>query len=68
MSPVWIIEGGARSADPVLAERDLAERKLSALADAVKEHEDGVRRERPDARPQDVQLYDRLREIETLSA
>jgi hypothetical protein len=66
LSPVWISEGGARSPDPA-AERDLAERKLSALAEAVKEHEDGVRRERPDARPQDLQLYDRLREIETLS-
>jgi hypothetical protein len=67
MSPVWIIEGGARSADPA-AERDLAQRKLSALADAVKEHQEELRREAPDARPQDRQLYDRLREIEALSA
>ena len=67
MSPVWIIEGGARSADPA-AERDLAQRKLAALADAVKEHADEMSREAPDARPQDRQLYDRLREIEALSA
>jgi hypothetical protein len=63
MTPVWIFEGGARSPDPV-AEREVAERKLSALAAAVKEHEDEVRRETPAARRQDLQLYDRLREIE----
>ena len=64
MSPVWIIEGGTRSADPA-AERDLAERKLSALADAVKEHQEELGREAPESRPQDRQLYDRLREIES---
>jgi hypothetical protein len=62
MSPVWIIEGAAPAADPV-AERNLAERKLAALADAVREHERDIVGDAPTARPQDHSLYHRLREI-----
>jgi hypothetical protein len=61
MSPVWIFEG-SRTPDPV-AERNLVERKLTALVDAIKQHENEVRRE-PAPRPQDHQLYERLRDIE----
>ena len=42
MSPVQIIEG-SRKLDPV-SERNLAERRFSALAAAVREHEANVRR------------------------
>ena len=61
MSPVRMIEG-SRKLDPV-SERNLAERRFSALAAAVREHEANVRRRRvPDA-PQDQALYRRLRQI-----
>ena len=62
MSPVWIIEGAAPPMDPI-AERNVAERKLAALADAVREHERDIGPRAPDARPQDHHLYHRLREI-----
>jgi hypothetical protein len=61
MSPVWIIEGTA-SRDPE-AERDLATRRLAALTEAVKQHEEEMRRSAPDVRPQDLHLYGRAREI-----
>ena len=62
MSPVWIIEGTAPDADPV-AERNAAERKLAALADAVREHERDLVRDVPEPRPQDHHLYHRMHEI-----
>jgi hypothetical protein len=62
MSPVWIIEGAAPPMDPV-SDRDLAERKLTALADAVREHERDIAVDYHEARPQDRHLYHRLREI-----
>lgn len=61
MSPVWMIEG-ARKLDPV-SERNLAERRFSALAAAVREHEASVRRRQHSLRTQDAQLYRRLRQI-----
>ena len=61
MSPVQIIEG-ARTLDPV-TERKLAERRFSALAAAVREHEANVRRREFSIRPQDQALYRRLRQI-----
>jgi hypothetical protein len=61
MSPVQIIEG-ARKLDPV-SERNLAERRFSALAAAVREHEANVRRREFQMRPQDQALYRRLRQI-----
>ena len=42
MSPVWMIEG-TRKLDPV-SERNQAERRFSALAAAVREHEASTRR------------------------
>ncbi len=62
MSPMTIIEG-SRKLDPV-SERNLAERRFSALAAAVREHEASVRRRQlGKLRPQDASLYRRLRQI-----
>jgi hypothetical protein len=61
MTPVWIIEGATRR-DPE-AERDQATRRLAALAEAVRQHEEEVRRDAPEVRPQDLYLYGRAREI-----
>ena len=61
MSPVQIIEG-SRKLDPV-SERNQAERRFSALAAAVREHEATVRRREYGIRAQDQALYRRLRQI-----
>jgi hypothetical protein len=61
MSPVWMIEG-TRKLDPV-SERNQAERRFSALAAAVREHEANVRRREYAIRPTDQALYRRLRQI-----
>lgn len=61
MSPVQIIEG-SRKLDPV-SERRMAERRFSALAAAVREHEANVRRRGFSISPHDAQLYRRLRQI-----
>ena len=62
MSPMTIIEGN-RQLDPV-SQRNVAQRRFSALAAAVREHEASVRRRSlGDLRPQDASLYRRLRQI-----
>jgi hypothetical protein len=61
MSPVWMFEG-ATKLDPV-SERRLAERRFSALAAAVREHEANVSRREFRVRAQDQALYRRLRQI-----
>jgi hypothetical protein len=61
MTPVWMIEG-TQKLDPV-SERNVAERRFSALAAAIREHEATVRRREYLMRPQDRQLYRRLRQI-----
>jgi hypothetical protein len=43
--------------------RELAERRLSALAQVVREHEARVRRQIGGVRPHDALLHHRLREI-----
>ena len=43
--------------------RELAERRLSALAHAVREHEDRVHRQVGGVRPHDALLHHRLRQI-----
>lgn len=45
------------------SERDPAERRLVALAAAVREHESSVRFQAVPARPYDLTLYRRLRQI-----
>ena len=61
MTPVQIIEG-SRKLDPV-SEQNRAQRRFSALAAAVREHEAKVRRRELQVRPQDQTLYRRLRQI-----
>jgi hypothetical protein len=61
MTPVWMIEGQTKL-DPI-SERNLAERRFSALAAAVREHEAAVRRREYSLRGQDTRLYRRLRQI-----
>lgn len=72
MSPVWMIEGGATATaepPPEASERREAERmngrdpRLAELAAAVREHEISGRHEALPARPQDLALYRRLRQI-----
>jgi len=61
MNPITVVEG-TRKLDPV-TERNIAERRFSALASAVREHEALVRRREYAIRPQDQALYRRLRQI-----
>jgi hypothetical protein len=62
MSPMTIIEGTQRL--DAVSERNLAERRFSALAAAVREHDASVRRNDLGVqRPQDASLYRRLRQI-----
>jgi hypothetical protein len=61
MTPVWMIEGAAKL-DPI-SERNVAERRFSALAAAIREHEAAVRRREYTVRAQDRALYRRLRQI-----
>ncbi len=61
MTPVWMFEG-PRQLDPV-GERNVAERRFSALAAAVRQHEASTRRELPGVRATDTALYRRLRQI-----
>jgi hypothetical protein len=61
MTPITLVEG-TRKLDPV-SERNVAERRFSALASAVREHEASVRRREYSMRAQDQALYRRLRQI-----
>ena len=61
MTPVWMFEGAAEL-DPV-AERNLTERRFAALAAAVRAHEARVRGQVSGARPCDLTLYRRMRQI-----
>jgi hypothetical protein len=61
MSPLWMFEGTKKL--DATGERKLAERRFSALAAAVREHEASTRREVPGVRSADTALYRRLRQI-----
>ena len=61
MTPITMVEG-TRKLDAV-SERNLAERRFSALASAVREHEASVRRRQIGMRSSDQALYRRLRQI-----
>jgi hypothetical protein len=74
MSPVWLIEGGASMAEAEVHEEgegsgesprfpSSPDQRLSALAAAVREHESRNRHTAMAARPQDMALYRRLRQI-----
>jgi hypothetical protein len=62
MSPVWIIEGDRTKEHPV-PDPQAANRRLSDLAAAIRDHEAAVNRREVLARPQDLSLYRRLRQI-----
>lgn len=61
MAPITMVEG-TRKLDAV-GERNVAERRFSALAAAVRQHEALVRRREYSMRAQDQALYRRLRQI-----
>ncbi len=61
MSPIWMFEG-TRKLDAI-SERNLAERRFSALAAAVRQHEASTRRHVPGIGSADAALYRRLRQI-----
>jgi hypothetical protein len=73
MSPVWLIEGGASEAEAGIPGEDESaqpsrfpsspDQRLSALAAAIREHESRNRHTAMPARPQDMVLYRRLRQI-----
>ena len=75
MSPVWLIEGGASMAEaevpspeagngtPAPRFPETSDQRLSALAAAVRDHESRGRHNAMPARPQDLMLYRRLRQI-----
>ena len=76
MSPVWMIEGGATAADGLdedvkAGARDRGharfpkstDQRLTALAAAVRDHESRSRHNAMPARPEDMALYRRLRQI-----
>ena len=76
MTPVWLIEGGATAADMDFADGEYratekpaarfpssTDQRLSALAAAIRDHESRSRHNAVPARPQDLALYRRLRQI-----
>jgi hypothetical protein len=64
MSPMQLIDGSVPRATQLESERDMATRRFSELAAAVREHEQALRRSRPlGVRAPDDSLYRRLRQL-----
>ena len=64
MTPMQIFEGSRTKRERWGKKRELAEGRLADLALAVRQHEDTARRQSASpARPNDRQLYRRLRQI-----
>ena len=64
MTPMQLFEGSRTKQERLGKKHELAERRLAALALAVRQHEDTARGQiASPARPNDRQLYRRLREI-----
>jgi hypothetical protein len=64
MSPMTLVDGSGGSDTRLVKERDRAQERFTALAAAIREHEQAVRRSRPfGIRAQDDHLYRRLRQI-----
>ncbi len=64
MSPMQLIDGNVRRQDRLESESAAANRRLTELAAAVRDHEHALRRNRPFAlRAPDDELYRRLRQI-----
>jgi hypothetical protein len=59
MSPVWMIEGDAPEPRPPAS----TDQRVSALAAAIRDHESRSRHNAVPARPEDLVLYRRLRQI-----
>jgi hypothetical protein len=64
VTPMQFFEGSRTTREGPEEERDLAARRLAALALAVRQHEDTARRQSASPpRPHDGRLYRRLRQI-----
>ncbi|HYU61376.1 MAG TPA: hypothetical protein VEK39_11495 [Solirubrobacterales bacterium] len=63
MSVAQKIDAGSETRLEDAVQRELAERRLSALAQAVREHEARVRAQIGGVRPHDALLHRRLRQI-----
>ena len=64
MTPIQFFEGSRTKRERLGKKRELAEGRLADLALAVRQHEDTARRQSASpARPNDRQLYRRLRQI-----
>jgi hypothetical protein len=64
MSPMTVVDGSDRQETRLARERDIATRRLTELAAAIREHEQALRRSRPlGLRAPDDHLYRRLRQI-----
>jgi hypothetical protein len=65
VTPVWLIEGGATAPHEEIEAMAMRsdDQRLSALAAAVRDHEIRNRHTALPARPQDLALYRRLRQI-----
>lgn len=64
MTPMQFFEGSRTRPEMLGKKHELAERRLAALTLAVRQHEDTARRQSASpARPNDRQLYRRLRQI-----
>jgi hypothetical protein len=64
MTPMTLVDGSDRVETQVERERDVARRRFTELAAAIREHEQKLRRARPQSmRAPDDHLYRRLRQI-----
>jgi hypothetical protein len=64
MTPMQFFEGSRTKPERLGKKHELAERRLADLALAVRQHEDSARQQSTSpARPNDRQLYRRLRQI-----
>jgi len=64
MTPMQFFEGSRTKRERLGEKHEPAERRLAAPASAVRQHEDAARRQSASpARPNDRQLYRRLRQI-----
>jgi hypothetical protein len=63
MSPMTLVDGSDRPESRLARERDTAQRRLTELAAAIREHEQTLRTRPLGLRAPDDHLYRRLRQI-----
>jgi hypothetical protein len=63
MTPVQFFEGSRTKRERLEKKRELAERRLAALALAVRQQDTARRQSASPARPKDPHLYRRVRQI-----